>query len=92
MSQGWKAVLLGASLPKLRHWLLGYSGQRIPPLAMDCNRRALKSAVMSVGLVALTGLDYLAYAIITEPRQPLLAEYANGERSLQSLIAALQGQ
>ena len=50
------------------------------------------AVVKSVGLVALTGLDYLAYAIITEPRQPLLAEYANGERSLQSLIAALQGQ
>jgi hypothetical protein len=46
--------------------------------------------VKSVGNLALTRLDYLAYAIIAEQSQPLLAEYADGQRSLASLIGALQ--
>jgi hypothetical protein len=47
--------------------------------------------VTSVGSVNLQRLDYLGYAIIAEEQQPLLVEFANGQRDLNSLIGALQG-
>ncbi|NQZ12386.1 MAG: hypothetical protein HRT35_34970, partial [Algicola sp.] len=46
--------------------------------------------VKSKGPVNLQRLDFLAYAMVKPDAQPALAEYANGQRSLQSLIGALQ--
>lgn len=69
--------------------LLGYDKQRemLAPIGVG---RIENHQVVSEGSLALTSLDYLAYVIVLPEKQRVLAEYANGQISLNQLISELR--
>ncbi|WP_416398389.1 hypothetical protein [Allohahella sp. A8] len=69
--------------------LLGYSPGRkvLAPIGVG---RIENYSVFSEGSVALENLDYIAYVMVPQQHQPLLAAVAAGSKSLNQLIAELQ--
>ena len=71
--------------------LLGYSSERqiVEPIGVG---KIESYRVSSVGKVHAESIDYLGYAIVLPDLLDELAEYANGQISIEQLKAALQTQ
>jgi len=69
--------------------LLGYNAERevIEPIGIG---KVENYRITSVGKVKLHALDYIGYAIVKPAQQSLLKEVADGNQTLQQLMAVLQ--